>query len=442
MAWDLNICMDKNEKVLVPFHYFVHPRSQLSRSTPYENFPFLRLPYDLQLEVYDHCDLPTLFQLMRTCSSTRSPATKLFWANMSGTHWYHCSEHKLFKYGSAHIPVIEHCPDFARRITRIELQLYELEYHFAAEDEDGSDRHTAASTTTKAKEFWMRMERAFPAVRRVVLTGTVPPRPLPPPPGEFDEAYTIIETVIESCPTHIVAQVAFDDGDDPNQRFTLWQVAKNTGSTWQVIDEKWSPTRILLPPRNWPASPLGDLVRLELQCHILHLEKFGLDWLKMESHVRYPLDGAIHCPRSDCDATFAERSQWKRHLLKVGHCRLEYHHGWIKDERGLSVSRATPVGEQAALEARRRRMDDTRRQALELQRYVGRCWGKKGTEQRQVFEEQLFAQLREENFAAPGELYMGLDMGLEYPGNEWIGSLHDYFDRTYASYVGEWGWID
>lgn len=83
------------DKVLVPFHYFVKPEPQLTSPPSRLPFPFLRLPIDLQLIIYEHCDAPTLFQLMRTCSCTRHAATKLFWKNTSTDHCYHCPDNWL-----------------------------------------------------------------------------------------------------------------------------------------------------------------------------------------------------------------------------------------------------------------------------------------------------------------------------------------------------------
>ncbi|KAF2822310.1 hypothetical protein CC86DRAFT_256078, partial [Ophiobolus disseminans] len=384
------LCMDHNEKVLVPFRYFVEPTLQLSRTPPCQPFHFLRLHMDLQLIVYECCDLSTLFQLMRTCSRTRGPAAKYFWANTLETYWYHSSDYCLFDYGSHQCPIIRHCPEFARRIKKVELNLLRLEHFFAelGEQLDGPYR-PAVSTATKAQDFWSKVERAFPAVKKMVLTGMLPRRALPPPPGEFDIAYPMIETVLNCALPHIAAYVAFDRGNSPRSRsYTLWQVTSGLESTWQVVNKHWTPTRILLPPRRFTDSPLRDLLTFTRMNYALHLETRGLDWLKIETYARYPLDGVIRCPRLDCDATFTERSQWKQHLHDTSHWRLGP--GYTREgdwAMELLCFKGTPISEQAAVEARQQRIDAGYKHTKKFQWRVGCGWSQEGTEQRRLFEE-------------------------------------------------------
>jgi hypothetical protein len=434
MAWDLNLCMTWDRKVLIPFHYFIGKQSQLSQTPSFQPFRFLDFPTDLQLIVYEQCDLPTLFQLMRTCQRTRGPAAKLFWANKSETHWYHSSDCGPYEYGPRRHPIIEHCQEFARGITQLELNLTRVELCFA--DDGGISRsRKGASTVEKANYFWKKLGEVFPSLTRVVLTGMVPRQPLPPSSGEFDEDYTAIETAVKCAPPDMVVQVAFQDdtiGKPRPRPHTLWQVATVPESTWQIVDENWNPTRILLPPRKFSGSPLGDIMTFTRRNANSMLEERGLDWLKIETYARYALDGVIHCPRLDCDGTFTERSQWKQHLHDSEHWRLGPKYGYIEDSTmHLWCWKGTPKTVQAAMEARQQRITAGYRQTKTLQRRVGCGWGEEGTVQRQLFEEQFFAQLREENFAMPGELLM------EGWTCDWINCLHMYFDPTHVYYAGE-----
>ncbi|KAH7090626.1 hypothetical protein FB567DRAFT_296318 [Paraphoma chrysanthemicola] len=163
MSWNLNLCVDYRDKVFVPFHYFVKPEPQPTLTSTCVRFPFLRLPIDLQLIVFEHCDAPTLFWLMQTCTSTRRSATKLFWENAHANHWYHCADYSLFEHRPGTRTFLQHCPEFAARITNVEIDLIRIEYFFS-EDE-------GVSTATKAKTFWDRLESIFPSVRAVTLTG-------------------------------------------------------------------------------------------------------------------------------------------------------------------------------------------------------------------------------------------------------------------------------
>jgi hypothetical protein len=429
MTWDLNLCLTWDRKILIPFHHFVSPQPQCPSTSP-KPFPLLRLPTDIQLIIYESCDLSTLFHLMHTSSTTRGPCTKLFWANdMSEMYWYHCAHNSLFEYGTHHHPIITHDLEFAARITRVELSLLRLEFHFSEDEE--KRRRRAVSTVAKAQDFWEKVKRVFPQVRMVVMAGMLPQRALPPPEGDFDQDYSIIETVVQSAPKGIDVKVALDDGGTRPRRYTLWHVSK---STWSVLDADWEPTRILLPSRKFPASPLGDLLTFTRRNSALGLEGRGMNWLKIESYARYAADGVIHCPRLDCPSTFSERSQWEAHLKATSHWRLGPDYGyWGEHMMELLVWKGTPQNEQDALEARQERIAAAYRQTKKLQRRVGCGWNEEGTEARRLFEEQFFAELREENFLAPGELLNGP----EDPYCLWMDCLWMYYDPTHVYYAGE-----
>ena len=437
MAWDINLCTDYKDKVLVPFHYFVEAPLQLSETPSCQVIQFLDLPTDIQLIVYEHCDLPTLFHLMRTCSHTRGPAAKLFWMNTSENTWYHNQGYELFDYGSHHHPIVKHCAEFAHRITKIELYLMRLEFRFA----EGKPLYgrQAVSTAAKAEDFWDKVGKAFPAVKRVVLDGMMPRRPLPPPSGEYDEDYAIIETVVKRAPPHIIVQVAFDDGSHKRPpRYRLWQVASGFEPTWTVIDELWTPTRVLLPPRRFANSPLGDVLTFTRRNYALMLEGRGIRWLMIESYARYALDGVIHCPRLDCDATFTERDQWKQHLEDTEHWRLGPSFGYVGDHMTeLIFYKGTPKAVQSAIKARQLRIEADHRQTLKLQRRVGCAFGEHGSEERRLFEKLFAAQLREENFAAPGELLTTQPGEVSHGWDEWMNNVSMYFDKTHIYYAGE-----
>jgi hypothetical protein len=420
MAWNFDLCLAFDRRVLVPFHCLVEPKFRLPQTGLLRSFPFARLPIDIQLIVYEHCDLPTLFQLMRTCSRTRGPAAKLFWANPSESHWYYSDDDGLFLYGRVVRPIIMHCPDFAQRITRIELNLVNIGRFFEPieKDREFSMRNRVVSPAEKAQVFWKKVEKAFPAVKRIALAGRLPQRPLPPPPGEFDEKYDIIETVVRYAPPHIQVQIAFDDGAEYPRRYTLWQFNKSQTPMWQVIDPDWTRIHVLLPPRIFSPSPLGDLLTQHRLGCFLTPERAGLNWLRVETFARYAINGVILCPRPDCDASFTERSLWKHHLDDVGH----WYKGTKHREKPIVefCSRETPDDVVKLLEAREKRIDDHDERHISLRRQIGCAYGEVDSEQRRLFEQQFFADLEELNFATPGELCLWPDTNRQH----WINYLN------------------
>jgi uncharacterized C2H2 Zn-finger protein len=268
----------------------------------------------------------------------------------------------------------------------------------------------------------------------VVLTGWLPHRPLPPPPGEFDEAYTAIDTAVQCAPPHIAVQVALDEGFRKSPRCTLWQVNKALEPPWQVIDAAWTPTRILLPPRRLPASPLGGLLTFTQKLFTLSFERRGLDWLKIETYARYALDCVIRCPRLDCDATFTERREWDQHLLENhSHSHFGAKNGYPEQDHMMELwcFKGTTEAEPIAIDARQQRIDAEYEQNRKLKRRIECGWGGNGSEQRRLFEEQFFAQLKEENFAEPGVLRIDPENPLNC---EWVRCLQMYFDPTPVYY--------
>ena len=409
MAWDMDLCMGLFEQVLVPFYYFVKPEPQ-PQTRP---FRFLDLPVDLQLLVYDHCDAPTLFHLMRTCSRSRGPASKLFWS--SKDHWYHFHRYGMFDFRNGDHIILDHDLEFAHHIKRVEFGIDRLEWRFCDDDK--------GTIVAKAQDFWTKVGKVFPAVEDVVLVGYSLREP---------SMYSAIGKAVQFAPSHITVLMALETVGPLGQRrqhYTLYSVPEDLDAKWKVVDEDWTPTRVLLPPRKFPVSPLGDLMTFTRRDSALVLETRGLDWLRLESYVRYAVDGKIHCPRLDCGATFTNRDEWEQHLgdtLNGWHGRFEYN--GRKSNRGTMYEflpyKHTPEVERATMEARQQRIDQGHNESRKLQRRVGYGWGPPGSEQRRLFEEQFVAQLKEENLWAPGNITGSIHDGM-------YGALSMYFDRTH-----------
>ena len=407
---------------LVPFHYFVKPES---RPTSCLQFPFLRLPIDLQLIVYEFCDAPTLFQLMRTCSLTRRSTIKLFWEETSTDHWYYCSQWGLFEYRPSSYIFLHHCPDFAHQIKKVEINLIRLESVFRGD------------TTVKAKDFWVKVERIFPSVRSVVLTGCIPRWGCPPPSDEEDhEAHAIIETLVECAPRRIVVRIAFklENHSDPSdsRSHSLWQVARGLQPVWQILDPDWNPTRVLLPDRKWPVSPLGDFCTVWQRWSSLLYEMRGIEWLMIESYARYAVHDTIHCPWLDCPATFEQRDQWERHISASSHGRFDIRDQSKRDfMQELWCYKHTPEHERQTIEARQRHLETRYSETAKLQRRVGHGWGPPGSEQRRLFEEEYKSQVDKEALYVPVPY-----VPVPEEGDAWHQNRrYRYFEVLYAYFV-------
>ena len=421
MRFDPNLCMSYDRKVVVPFHHFVKPNSEGTSIAPRCSFNFLRLPVDLQLTVYEHCDAPTLFQLMRTCSSTRRAVAKRFWETTFFDQWYHCLDDWLFQRRIRTFTIIPHCPEFASRIINVEIDLVRLELRFSAVGEE-YDGRVPESTIAQAKDFWAKIEMVFPAVKRVVLTGHTPTRAEPPPAGESDEEYAIIETVVNCAPDHIKVYVAFvansnHSSHEPPQ-YTLWCTKNQLEPAWKKLDKNWRPTRVLLPDRKWAISPLGDYQTFNRRYHSMLLEARGLEWLMVESYARYAVQGTIHCPRLDCSETYIRRDLWEQHLFLTGHGHFDIRHQFQSDPMlQLFCYGLTPETERLAIEARQQRLDAQYEETRKIEQRIGYGWGPPSSEQRRSFEKNFIAQLELESLYTP-----------ETPGPEEMSPVDRYLD--------------
>lgn len=407
MAWHMDLCLNWDKTVMIPFHHFVKPKPGPQTPRP---FRFFDLPVDLQLLVYDHCDAPTLFHLMRTCSRARGPANRRFWS--CADHWY---SYDSSTWDDGHV-VLTHNLEFASLVKRVELGIDRLEWQFCGNGE--------TSIVAKAQDFWAKVGKVFPALENLVLCGYSLQEPT---------MYSAIGKAVQCAPSHITVFVALEIDYRrwfPTQ-FTLYSVPEDLDATWEVVDELWTPTRVLLPPRKFPVSPLGDLLTVHQRSLTLLLETLGLNWLRIESYARYAVDGNIHCPRMDCDAVFANREEWKEHLKDVSsgwHGRFETRWGWNRGPmEELLPYIHTPEAERAAMEERQRRIHQGYQETAKLERRVGYGFGPPGSEQRRLFEEQFIAQLKEENLWAPGTITGDLNNGL-------YELLHINFSRGGTAY--------
>jgi hypothetical protein len=66
-----------DRRIVVPiFHQHIYQRPSIGSTASFHQH--VELPVGLQLRIMQHCNAPTLFQLMRTTRDERTEATKLF----------------------------------------------------------------------------------------------------------------------------------------------------------------------------------------------------------------------------------------------------------------------------------------------------------------------------------------------------------------------------
>jgi hypothetical protein len=364
--------MEWGSMPVTPFSHFVTP--ELSPSP--KRFPrFMDLPLELHRLIFQACDTPTLFHLMHTSSYIRSECSELFWG--SGNRVWYRPDHAYYLFNEKDSP-IDFCSEFASRITHVEISLY-----FA-------DHRRMAYT---GRTFWDRLQGLFPSARNVVLSGSQPRR-------KDISQYFFISQMVGPAPPDINAFVAFKckgdvDVDEHALRHRLWRVERHR---WSLVQDIWTPMRVLLPPKRVPPGLLNDLSTSDRIHRILWREMKALNWLKLETYARYSDTSVIECPDPGCkDLEFHTLKDFKIHILVKRHIGGS---SFTHDNDLVLYHRYTPVEVKAVLDSKQRRLDEMVRVKRLLEDDLHDRYRRPGDAKRK-FEEELTVQMKEHGYLAP-----------------------------------------
>jgi hypothetical protein len=414
MMWDLNLCVNHEQKQLIPFKYLVRPDSPSSPEVSQLFTCFAKLPVEIQLEIFDFCDAATLFQLMHTCASTRIQASKRFWSKHNT--WYSCQDITLFDSFIKHpIPLFD--LSFASQITQIEISIETLSTAFRTEyvakeefvqhdDDDDDDESCEPSCddneyqrpvilTYKARVFWEKVQTVFPAAQRVVIIGQPWARNVHFYSDESERNYIDVGLAVQQAPAHLDVLIALESPDSGPQELQtsdkLWRVLRDSDPpAWHLVQDVWTPTRVLPPPRKFTNFPLGALLAMVSERSAMDLERRGLHWLTLESYARYPYMNGLQCPSPPCSLIFPNRSTWAQHLSETTHARTPA-------EALFKLCSNTPAEERAALVERREWVLKRQQDANAIECRLTEAWS-------DSTEDIFYKQLKDENIFAPGEL--------------------------------------
>lgn len=416
--------MDWREKSLTPFSYFVTPMpglSTLNRSW----FPrFSDLPPDIELEVYDSCNAPTLFQLMHTNSRIRAETLKRFWAKSD--FWYCCTDTWWERYKAKRIGLIVHCPIFASQITQVEICFarIEIQFRYNPYEEEGK----RASVESKARFFWDGVQNSFPSLRRIVLAGPVPSHSSELP-GESDDdeknddSYSTIARLVRQAPSNITVFVGIERGDNgcaSGQCYRLWRVGAASKSAWQVVEESWTPKRVLLPYKKLYNDPLKKYEIMLRKERLLNLEVRGLLWLRLQTYLQCPPGPMAKCPYPGCKPI--DRGEWERHIDRPSHRAVS--RNYFDDPSRYCDD--TPAEVVMNLRRKQERIDGIREDVRQIWLQLRDDWGEENSEKRTRFENTFFAQMKTENYLAPGETLTD--------SQTWADGFKGRFEPTHVYY--------
>ncbi|KAF3384823.1 hypothetical protein F1880_001964 [Penicillium rolfsii] len=388
---DLQMCMEQGSSPLTAFGLFVAPELFTS---PHQFPRFMDLPPEIRRIIFQSCDTPTLFRLMRTSSYTRSECSDLFWQSGDDI-WYH--PHHAWQIFDFKASPTYHCHDFASRITHVEIPLHLVDYHVMV---------------IRGRKFWERVQELFPSARYVVLSSReIRGRQYY---GDHDPSLFTSE-LMELAPPNITPFVALsspreDDEDDMGFWYRLWQVKAHR---WDLLQENWTPIRVMLPPRKVPPGLLNDFLRSDWLNAITWREMRAIGWIKLETYALYSDSSGIECPDPQCKKKFHKLKDFKKHIVEECRGRPWFTRDvysvlgrspptFIGDWDLVLCYRNTPLERKALIDTKQRRVNQLVSIRNDLNDRLRDQYRRPGAAKLQ-FEEALTAQMKENGYLSPDE---------------------------------------
>ena len=397
---DLKLVMDYDSLPLTPFCYFVAPEP-LEFQGPKLFHHFMDLPLEIHRAIFQYCDTPTLFHLMHTSSYIRYECFDLFWEPDRNTWYRHEYAGELFDYDF--FPIY-HCPTFASRITQVEI---------------GFPFRQLDRMARRGQAFWDKLQQLFPSMQNVVLSGNGPERLPPAFPSPISDLVTL-------APPNITAFVAFQYGGyEGALRYRLWRV--EAGTCWSIIQDPWTPMRVLLPAKKVQLSLLNDFLLIKRVAVASARERRGRDWLVLETYGRYSDSSGIDCPDPGCNTKFPTLEKLKMHIWHDSHEGLRNSYGFSM----MKYHRNTPIEVRAILDTKQRRLDEMYFILTVLQEELREQYHKHGEYGQRQFEEALTGQMKEHGYLAPEKSLDDLELWHDLSG------MFEYETDDYPEYPDE-----
>lgn len=430
---DLKLCMTRDSLPFTPFYCFVAP-DPFPFKGPELFHRFMDLPLEIHRMIFHHCDAPTLFHIMHASSYTRRECSALFWEPEHNTWYRPDNAHLLFEDQNFRL---YHCPEFASRVKQVEINIEYMELNRVA---------------SSGQAFWEKLRSLFPSVQNVVLSGKAPKHSLPPHCGVYDRDYSPVSDLVDMAPPNITALVAFKyGGSEGALRYRLWRV----GACWSIVEDSWTPMRVLIPAKKIPSGLLNDFLSMERAYKDGYSEFLAREWLALDTYARYPESRGIDCPSPWCNAKFPMLEQLKEHIAYGSFERFQKPCGRYM----IQYHRNTPVEVKAALDTKQRRSEETFFLATVLNEELREQYRQNGEAGREQFQDTLARQMKEYEIVGPDQSlvnseswydlfdvledgeddypeYPDEDFDRDYPDEEDIHN--DYAERDYNyEYAGE-----
>jgi hypothetical protein len=153
----------------IPFHAYLEqsnstPNGPQSNEATYHQY-YPSLPLELQLHILKSCDAPTLFNLIRTCSSLRAHTNPLFWADRDV--WY--ETYALWMMDTYSFPQYYKASlDFSKGIQQLDID--SLGAHLNLGSDMAIRNDATPNVLVRTSKYWAKVLQEYPSVKRVNIT--------------------------------------------------------------------------------------------------------------------------------------------------------------------------------------------------------------------------------------------------------------------------------
>jgi hypothetical protein len=376
------------------FKYFhQHIRSQNSTTSKGSFHRYADLPAELQLQVLQLCDAPTLFKLMHTSRDLRTESKKLFFADQNT--WYRLQAHPLLHRASPGESTYDVC--FLANIEQLDLEC-DLTFQHLLGDECWDTAVTGIESTqlcgdhinAKINNLWRTVQRICPQIKRVMLSAELTS-------GHAKQPVTYgYRKLAQLCPQDIdvflwVAETE-DEAAGRRRRRVLWQL--RAGQAHMDItaapkreQRRTSPGAIVVPPEKPYRGRVGAFNRANSLWRKYNNQRHAAKMHRAAAVEKHYFQGQCKpfgCPVPDCNAWFEQPEQYTTHLLATGH----------------GPNEAAPGDIEALFVENIKRIEELRQEQQAAHHYFWDWWDKLGTKQRNIAEKEVMDQLEQDTLYA------------------------------------------
>ena len=365
-------------EIRIPFACHIRQRS--STAAPDASFhQFARLPAELQLHVLRCCDKPTLFRLMQTSHPIRTEASKLFFSDPEAWYWV---ESYWLKDGG-HPSDALHDIDFLHCIQRLHVEF------------DLMDKDTW--TDENIHNLWRRVQSLFPQANYVMLSIDLDDSTRFSDYSSTSKSEPPVELhrrICQLCPSEINVFASVLRRDDRLKR-KLWRraiIQKDDDETQELDECRDHPGPSITVPHKPFRGQVGTCQYLWYHGCAITSQKRALRVLRLAAMERYHFHEryeAFKCPAPDCDAWFEGPEEYTTHVAMT----INHH----------DDSCVLPEPYQALFADEEKRLEQLSQGELEILEPFMKWWGKYGSEERKVAEEEFLHELEHERLHVQDE---------------------------------------